>query len=89
MKDRERAEALLNFVKDELLKQLHNMNYPTGYSTKAVPHATILELPKLLGKEVESKLLEFRNEGLREELIKFKSKFNQWPHTMITDLMIV
>lgn len=71
MKDRERAEELLNFMKDCLLKHLHVMKHTNNYPSEAVPKATILELPKLYAKEVEDKLIAFRNEGVREELEDF------------------
>jgi len=43
-----RRMQVINECKDELLKNMFLMKHTNGYPSKAVPHATILELPALM-----------------------------------------
>jgi hypothetical protein len=43
-----RRMQVINECKDELLKHMFLMKHTNGYPSKAVPHATILELPALM-----------------------------------------
>lgn len=44
-------KQVMEYTRDELLKQMFLMSHENGYPSMAIPKATVLELPQLLDRK--------------------------------------
>ena len=61
---------IIELCKDELLKHLFPMKHSNGYPCEAVPKATILELPALMGNHLKSQPVKEEQDQMHTDLEK-------------------